>query len=684
MLVRSVRCGWATISWPGLTTATCLHDRWTVPYPSRVCRPHHKYRSVSQVPSKNHVTVEHSTSPNLSNVRTDHTRTLALLRKTIDFLPRASQIIAGQGQLNSLDFWRELLESTKAELSSGPTAASPKARISVCGIGESSGAKELVTALLDDPFSDPAYSDILRNRWKDRPNVIMVEHGPSTILENHSEVAKLNSPSTWLLQYPYDIQLLEFPTFDSMSEGDIRATKLLWNSDILILVCDPLLVPIVSLVARTRRLLNRPDTILAFTSSVPSEYRRSQVSKELSDLGCEPGRILFLDPVQALRATTGLQTNSDFSLAVERYQNASLNSHISSLGVAVGELLGGRESTDVSSSTLRTRTALIQIQSALDDGGECVACTAERVSQVFAGLAKLRSQVAGARERAEKEVLGGSNDVELVLAQGANRMKAMLGSLSFWNMVWMVDEIEAVVSATVRLEWCKELEDELILQTGRLSCAQDQLWRSTSDFLSTLVPPSPYSSLHSPLLHNQLQQLASAPSYALTSAKLTFPVHDRRAQLIKYSASRLHQEAQSAVVGAFVGILGGAGVSWWLAIGSNVLSFGPGAEIASAVGVGAIVAISSIRWAVGKWERAKRKWMQDLERVSDGTKRDLKTSLRRTIDQNVVIIAETACGRLEELAAKRQEEVGAVDADLQALRIESSSRTISSSQKLLR
>ncbi|KIK27696.1 hypothetical protein PISMIDRAFT_674601 [Pisolithus microcarpus 441] len=76
--------------------------------------------------------------------------------------------------------------------------------------------------------------------------------------------------------------------------------------------------------------------------------------------------------------------------------------------------------------------------------------------------------------------------------------------------------------------------------------------------------------------------------------------------------------------------------------------------------------------------------MQDLERVSDGTKRDLKTSLRRTIDQNVVIIAETACGRLEELAAKRQEEVGAVDADLQALRIESSNCTISSSQKLLR
>ncbi|KAI6166145.1 hypothetical protein EDD17DRAFT_124319 [Pisolithus thermaeus] len=684
MLVRAVRCGWATISWPGLPTAACLHDRWIVLSPSRVRRPHHKCRSVSQLSSKNDASTGHAASPNLNNICTNHTRTLALLRKTIDFLPRASPVIANQGQLNSFAFWCELLESTSAELSSGQTSASPKARINVCGIGESSGAKEMVTALLDDPFSDPVYSDILRNRWESRPNVIMVEHGPSPTFENHSEVGKLNSPSTWLLQYPYDIQLFELPTFDSMSEGNIKAMKLLWNSDILILVCDPLLVPIVALAARTRRLLNRPNTILAFTSSTPSEYRRSQVTKELSDLGCEPGRILFLDPMQALRATTSLQTDSNFSLAVERYQNASLSSHISSLGVAIGELLGERESTDASSSSLRTQTALTQIQSALDDSGEGVACAAERVSQVFAGLAKLRSQIEGVRDRVEKEVLGGPNDVESALAQGANRMKAMLGSLSFWNIVWMVDEIEAMVSAAVRLEWCKELEDELILQTGRLSCAQDHLWRSTSDLLSTLAPPSPYSSLHSPLLHNQLQQVASAPSYALTSAILTVPVHDRRAQLTKYSTSRLHQEAQKAVVGAFVGFLGGAGVSWWLAIGSHILSFGPGAEIASAVGVGAIIAVSSLRWAVGKWERAKRRWMQDLERVSDGTKRDLKTSLHRTIDQNVVIVAETACKRLEELAVKGQEEIGAVDAELQALRLELSSCTISSSRKRLR
>lgn len=604
-----------------------------------------------------------------------HSRTLALLHKTIYFLPRASPVIEGRGQLNSSAFWCELLESTNAELSSCSTDASPKARISVCGIGEFSGSKDLVTALLDDPFSNAKYSDILRNRWENRPNVIMVEYGQSTILENHSEVGKLNSPSTWLLQYPHDIQLFELPPLDLISEGNVKAMKLLWSSDVLILVCDPLIVPIATLAGKAKHLLNRPNTILVFTSVAPSEHRLSQVSKELFDLGCEPGRILFLDPVQALHATTSLQTDSDFGLAVERYQNASLSSRISSLGVSVGELLGERKSTDVPLESLRTRTALIQIQSALDVGGESVACTAERLSQVFAGLAKLRSQVASVKERAGNEVLGGSHNAESVLAQDNKRMKAMFGSLSFWNMVWMADEIEAMVSAAIRLEWGRELEDELTVQTGRLSCAQDQLWKSTFDLLSTLAPPSPYSFLHSPLLHNQLQQLASTPSYVLTSAMLTSPVRDRRAQLTKYSTSRLHREAQSAVAGAFIGVFGGAGASWWLAVGSHILSFGPGAEIASALAVGTIIAIGSLRWAVGKWERAKRKWIQDLGRVSDGIKRDMKASLQHTIDQNVVVVAETACQRLKELATKGQEEMRAVDAELQALQAEVSSCT---------
>ena len=75
--------------------------------------------------------------------------------------------------------------------------------------------------------------------------------------------------------------------------------------------------------------------------------------------------------------------------------------------------------------------------------------------------------------------------------------------------------------------------------------------------------------------------------------------------------------------------MAGTGVSWWLVIGDHFLSLGggSGSEVATAIGAGTLVGIGALRWAVGKWERGKRNWMQDLERVSAGTSRDLKVCL---------------------------------------------------------
>lgn len=80
------------------------------------------------------------------------------------------------------------------------------------------------------------------------------------------------------------------------------------------------------------------------------------------------------------------------------------------------------------------------------------------------------------------------------------------------------------------------------------------------------------------------------------------------------------------MLGVFGGMFGGVGVAWWLAFGGNALSIGTGSEAGTALGAGALVAVASIRWAVGKWERAKRKWIEDADRVGEGLKRDLKVS----------------------------------------------------------
>ena len=42
------------------------------------------------------------------------------------------------------------------------------------------------------------------------------------------------------------------------------------------------------------------------------------------------------------------------------------------------------------------------------------------------------------------------------------------------------------------------------------------------------------------------------------------------------------------------------------------------------VGTGMLSAVLGLRWAVGAWEKAKKRWWQDYDRVGQGLSRDLK------------------------------------------------------------
>jgi hypothetical protein len=167
-------------------------------------------------------------------------------------------------------------------------------------------------------------------------------------------------------------------------------------------------------------------------------------------------------------------------------------------------------------------------------------------------------------------------------------------------------------------------QNQLILQTGCLESTQKELSISAFSLLSA-------ASLRSPVLENQLQQLKCSPTHTLTPNSLTQPIYDRRSQLIRHTTTKLHREAQSAVVGAFGGVLSGAGLGWWLAFGEHILSLGASTEMGTAIGSGALLAVSSIWWAVGKWERAKRRWLQDSTRIGEGLTRDLQVCVLHVV-----------------------------------------------------
>ncbi|KAN0091143.1 hypothetical protein V8E55_004709 [Tylopilus felleus] len=585
-----------------------------------------------------------------------------LLQKTASLLPQTlSTADSAVGPDSSL-FWSNILERSITELSSGSEQVPLKATVAVAGFDKWASSHDLVTALLEDPFtSDPTYSDILRNRWKNAPSCVNIEYGKPTGFGG-----ELYSPSDWLQQFPHTVRLIELPDLSSLLSIRDETDSLLLNSDVLLLLCDPIVTPFSDLASRAKHLLDKSNTILILTSGLHSDRHRQFVSRTLSDMGCQPGHILFVDPRQALDAVTALQANPASPSTIDRYQRDTLGSRISTIAVAINEILTPMAPSETSLLDLRQETALSQVHGSLSASLRSVEATKRDIDRLACRIDELLSEVQRIRENTKRDVFGESgedNKIQEALSLSTKEMNTLLTSLSFRKMVWRVDEIGALVSAAVQGQWCKGLENQLILQTGRLEFTQRDLSNSSFGLLSA-------ASLRSPVLENQLQQLTHSPSYTLTLDSLTQPIHYRRSQLIQHTTTKLHREAQGAVVGALSGILSGAGLGWWLAFGEHILSLGAGTEMGTTIGSGALLAVGSIRWAVGKWERAKGRWMQDSARIGEGLTRDLQSTIQRTLDDKVTIVASTACKGMLDLIDGRRSEIHQLDGELCDLDVE--------------
>jgi len=193
------------------------------------------------------------------------------------------------------------------------------------------------------------------------------------------------------------------------------------------------------------------------------------------------------------------------------------------------------------------------------------------------------------------------------------------------------------------------------------------------------------------VLQNELLQLEASPSFHLTPESLTKPIHSRRKQIIKYPTNRLHIAGQRVALRTFGGTVTGVGIGWagWLGwlVNSGEGVYGlMGMDANTAMAVGLLVMVASIRLGIGSWEKAKKQWWQDWVRVSEGLERDLKVdsfstpylwhsllivehkaTLDNTMRQQVIAVATTACQRNMELVKKREEEIGMVGKELGSL-----------------
>ncbi|KXN90994.1 hypothetical protein AN958_03061 [Leucoagaricus sp. SymC.cos] len=596
-------------------------------------------------------------------------KTENILEPVFKVAERPSDILS---KMNAVSFWRDVLSDTFENLSSG---AERPARVVVLSLDEWSGAQDLVTALLDEPLSsNQAQEKLLQTRWKD------VKVTGLTISTNPVESTSKRLSSSYLKQFSVPLEITEH-------RAPISQTfpSTLFKADVPIIVFNPLTTPLSFL-----RHLTIPSHTIFVASSTPDLNDTSLQSTTQAQLfpsqqadSLSPQRLLFIDPSRALSAIQTFRSNPTSALAIQQYQDDFIGSGVSLVTQAIRDIVDSGDNTSSPSTYLRNKTAIIQLNDALEAFYSNVQSVQRSLDNIREGVSQLTGRIEEAKARIPNDILGpaqgrgegGDSEKDVVsesLRLASREMKAGLERLSWWKTIWRVDEVSGIVGGAVDRVWCKDLEQKLILQTGRLLTLQQEFTKSALSLVHTQQPtPPPPSPPHplftAELLKNSLSQITSSRSYTVTPSTLTTPITKRKLQLLEHPTTRLHLKAQRLLLTTSTTVALSSWFTWagwmgYLSQSTETVSavwsaIGMGMDPLTGIGAGLLGMVGSLRWAVGKWEKEKRKWWRDWERIGKGLGRDLKATLDTAVEKQAVVVADAACEGLKGLCEKRQKEV---------------------------
>lgn len=193
--------------------------------------------------------------------------------------------------------------------------------------------------------------------------------------------------------------------------------------------------------------------------------------------------------------------------------------------------------------------------------------------------------------------------------------------LAWWKLPFgRADDVMAELSQAAQVAW-KTPESELLFAAGRLDGVRKDLEVAATQ--DALTPPTANGhSQHSlAVLDNQVQQLVESGKTRITSESALAPFEGRRRQVIGPAglAEAAYRSTQTAVLSNYLLLLGTSAASYM-----SVLSELAQWPTAAAGGLfGAVFA----SWRLQKaWEKVKRRFMNNLNRLNDGLEEDLKVS----------------------------------------------------------
>lgn len=378
--------------------------------------------------------------------------------------------------------------------------------------------------------------------------------------------------------------------------AETDAIPILLASDHIILVTDNIrLLSAPGLRNVLQELSHAPSVNLLVTERAPGVpfsrdldgFIPSIVKPELAVEGLESFLRGNTDRYQALLMASGLPQFS------HRISDLCAASNVPSSPSSTAPLAVVRTATHIARATLKVcETAITHAQSDL--------------TKAAAPLEPFRADVSAIYPSAAQSVLRGSTTIHEGVLTVETRLRAAFSRLPWYSLWWRADEVSATLGEAI--SW-GPLGTQLAFHAGRLSTIRQELYTK----VVALAAPSP-------ILRNQLAQLETRTP--IGPEALALPLVQRTTQLLAPGGpvEIVHRKAQGIVITTALNILG-SGV-----VGAGLFVVGS-AGAGTALGVGLLGGVASIRWMQSVWARAEKKWWADWARVCAGLERDCEVRL---------------------------------------------------------
>ena len=460
---------------------------------------------------------------------------LTLIHKTSALLPSILPA-APKHPIESLELWTNLLDyAHNASVTRGESAGheKQKARIvgafiarsfsqpctfslllptpaTVHGAHPDSSAFDLVTALLEDEFSsNPENTNLLRSR--PRNITLSIKSGSPPTQSFNS----LSLSSHWLTRFPTPVEIVELPT--ATSDADLIT---LLTADIPVVVINPIVTTPTAVLQSPlyRTVFDHPHAILViigletpetrsylqslFASHSPrSESGSRQVKEGVETIWTKLPKFIYVNPSQALESMYALKKNPTSLQAIGDYQHGKLSSRISDFGSAVRENLTEAEAILGKDSPPCTFTAVALLRRSLNLARRSIDDSSREVDDLACGISELLGETERAKVCLHPDVLGvwngvpgketGMDEVKKAMVKSKEDVRRTLDVLGWWKLLWRVDDVQEIVNAAIRRQWCKDLE-----RTVRLSpCSRRILgWVLNPHAALARLPHRPFAS----------------------------------------------------------------------------------------------------------------------------------------------------------------------------------------------